>query len=86
MLATLDVLIVRVPVLLSIAFRTVLERKVRGARQRRIGPNVVGYYGILQPIADALKLIRKETIRPKEAFSLLFVAAPIRSIRAALFG
>lgn len=86
MLAFIDVLIVIVPILLSVAFMTILERKVMGSRQRRVGPNIVGYYGIRQPFADALKLILKESIRPKQAYSLLFVVAPVRSIVAALLG
>lgn len=45
----LEILIVLVPILLSVAFMTVIERKVMGSMQRRVGPNVVGYYGILQP-------------------------------------
>jgi NADH-ubiquinone oxidoreductase chain 1 len=45
----LEVLIVLVPTLLSVAFMTIIERKVMGSMQRRIGPNVVGYYGVLQP-------------------------------------
>lgn len=45
----LEILIVIVPILLSVAFITIIERKVMGSMQRRIGPNVVGYYGVLQP-------------------------------------
>lgn len=86
MLAFLDVLIVIVPILLSVAFRTILERKVMGSMQRRRGPDTVGYYGILQPFADALKLILKESIMPKQAYSLLFVLGPVMSILAALRG
>ena len=55
-----DVLSILLPVLLSIAFMTIIERKQLAAHQRRVGPNTVGYYGILQPFADALKLILKE--------------------------
>lgn len=54
MLAFLDVLIVVVPILLAVAFRTILERKVRGSIQRRCGPNIVGYYGVLQPFSRAV--------------------------------
>src|SRR6201992_1423879 len=50
------------PILLSVAFFTVLERKVLASMQRRRGPNVVGIYGLLQAIADALKLLSKETL------------------------
>src|SRR6266511_4210185 len=59
-----DILSIILPVLLSIAFMTIIERKQLAAHQRRVGPNTVGYYGILQPFADAFKLILKETVIP----------------------
>jgi NADH:ubiquinone oxidoreductase subunit H len=52
----LEVLIVLVPILLAVAFMTIIERKVLASMQRRVGPNKVGYYGVLQPFSDALKL------------------------------
>ena len=55
------------PILLSVAFFTVLERKVLASMQRRRGPNVVGIYGLLQAIADALKLLSKETLIPSNS-------------------
>ena len=55
----IDVLLVLLPVLLSVAFMTIIERKQLAAHQRRVGPNTVVYYGILQPFSDALKLILK---------------------------
>ena len=74
------ILIVLVPVLLSVAFMTILERKVMGQMQRRIGPNVVGYYGVLQPFADALKLVVKEQVIPAQSNKALFFLAPMISL------
>jgi NADH-ubiquinone oxidoreductase chain 1 len=82
----LEVLIVLVPVLLSVAFMTIIERKVLAGMQRRIGPNVVGYYGTLQPFADALKLVVKEMIIPQHATRSLFFLAPIISLVFSLLG
>lgn len=74
------ILIVLVPMLLSVAFMTILERKVMGQMQRRIGPNVVGYYGVLQPFADALKLVVKEQVIPAQSNKGLFFLAPMISL------
>ena len=60
------------PILLAVAFFTVLERKVLASMQRRRGPNVVGIYGLLQAIADALKLLSKETLIPSSSNFFLF--------------
>src|ERR1700760_2699860 len=65
------------PILLSVAFFTVLERKVLASMQRRRGPNVVGIYGLLQAIADALKLLSKETLIPSNSNFFLFILSPI---------
>jgi NADH-quinone oxidoreductase subunit H len=65
------------PILLSVAFFTVLERKVLASMQRRRGPNVVGIYGLLQAIADAIKLLSKETLIPSGSNFFLFILSPI---------
>lgn len=66
-----------VPLLLTIAFFTLLERKFMAAIQRRIGPNIIGFFGLLQPLADGLKLFLKESIIPTRANIFLFLLAPI---------
>ncbi|HEV8519038.1 MAG TPA: NADH-quinone oxidoreductase subunit NuoH [Burkholderiales bacterium] len=73
-----------VPLMLSMAYLTLLERKVIGWMQVRIGPNRVGPIGLLQPIADGLKLLVKEVIIPAGASKFLFVLAPIMSMMPAL--
>ena len=65
-----------IPILLSVAYLTYAERKVIGAIQQRRGPNVVGPFGLLQPIADAIKLFLKETIIPTKSNRGVFIAAP----------
>ena len=67
-----------VPVLLAVALLTLLERKVIGYMQFRKGPNLVGPLGVLQPIADGLKLFIKEKVSPSSASPLLFFLAPGR--------
>lgn len=82
----IDVLVVILPVLLSVAFMTIIERKQLAAHQRRVGPTVVGYYGILQPFADALKLILKETVIPSQSNKVLFYLAPVSTLVFSLLG
>jgi NADH-quinone oxidoreductase subunit H len=73
-------LIIIVPVLISVAFFTLLERKIMASIQRRRGPNVVGILGVLQPFADGLKLLIKETIIPSKANKIIFILAPILAL------
>jgi NADH-ubiquinone oxidoreductase chain 1 len=82
----IDVLCVLLPVLLSVAFMTIIERKQLAAHQRRVGPNTVGYYGVLQPFSDALKLILKETIIPSQSNKVLFYLAPVSTLVFSLLG
>ena len=82
----LEIVIVLVPILLSVAFMTIIERKVLASMQRRVGPNTVGYLGVLQPFADALKLVVKETVVPQHATRSLFFLAPVISLVFSLLG
>src|ERR1700753_49789 len=83
---TIEVLILIIPVLMSVAFITIAERKTMASMQRRIGPNIVGYYGILQPFADALKLLIKEYVAPTQANVILFFLGPIITLIFSLLG
>lgn len=71
-------------VLLSVAYLTYAERKVLGAMQRRQGPMTVGPFGLLQPIADGVKLLSKETIIPSQANRVVFLLAPVLTFTLAL--
>ena len=73
-----------IPVMISVAYLTYFERRVIGFMQSRIGPNRVGFFGLLQPIADALKLLFKEIILPAKSNNFLFFLAPLLSIAPAL--
>jgi NADH-ubiquinone oxidoreductase chain 1 len=85
-ISIIEVLIVTVPVLLSVAFVTVAERKTMASMQRRLGPNIVGYYGLLQAFADALKLLLKEYVSPTQANIVLFFLGPIITLIFSLLG
>ena len=80
----LQILAIVVPLLLAIAYLTFAERKVLAAAQLRKGPNVVGPFGLLQPIADGLKMLVKETVIPSGANRVVFIAAPILTFALSL--
>ena len=86
LISVLEVLLVTVPVLLTVAYVTVAERKTMASMQRRLGPNIVGYYGLLQAFADALKLLLKEYVSPTQANLGLFFLGPIITLIFSLLG
>src|SRR4051794_32826059 len=83
-LTFLEALALLVPLLIGVAYLTLAERKVLAAIQIRKGPNVVGPFGLLQPFADALKMLMKETIIPSGANRLLFLLAPMLTFMLAM--
>ena len=80
------ILLVLVPLLVAVAYLTLAERRIIGAMQLRKGPNVVGPFGLLQPFADALKLLTKETLIPTGASRGVYILAPIVTFTLALIG
>nr|UFX54181.1 NADH dehydrogenase subunit 1 [Cryptotis parvus] len=80
----INLLTMIIPVLLAVAFLTLIERKVLGYMQLRKGPNIVGPYGLLQPIADAVKLFTKEPLKPLTSSISMFILAPILALTLAL--
>jgi NADH-ubiquinone oxidoreductase chain 1 len=86
LISIIEVILVVVPALLVVAFTTLAERKTMASMQRRLGPNIVGYYGILQAFADALKLLLKEYVGPTQANLVLFFLGPIITLIFSLLG
>jgi NADH-quinone oxidoreductase subunit H len=82
-LTSIKVVLVIVPLILTVAYFTYAERKVIGYMQNRLGPNRVGWYGLLQPFADVLKMLLKEIILPSKANPILFYLAPLLSLLVA---
>ena len=85
-ISLIEVVLVLVPALIGIAYVTIAERKTMASMQRRLGPNVVGYYGLLQAFADALKLLLKEYVAPTQANIILFFLGPVITLIFSLLG
>ena len=82
----LKILSITIPMLLAVAYFIVAERKIMGAIQRRRGPNVIGFIGLLQALADGLKLFVKETTLPSNSNLAIFVLAPVLSFLLSVIG
>lgn len=82
----LKILTIIIPLLISVAYFTLAERKILGAIQRRRGPNVVGAYGLLQPLSDGFKLLVKESVLPSNADEPIFIFSPILTFVISLMG
>nr|YP_009133127.1 NADH dehydrogenase subunit 1 [Myospalax aspalax]AKC58402.1 NADH dehydrogenase subunit 1 [Myospalax aspalax] len=80
----INIMLMLLPILIAMAFLTLVERKILGYMQLRKGPNIVGPYGILQPFADAMKLFIKEPLRPSSSSISLFMIAPTLALTLAL--
>lgn len=85
-ISIIKILLIIVPLLISVAYFTLAERKILGAIHRRMGPNVVGVYGLLQPLSDGFKLFVKETVLPSSANQLIFIVSPILTFIISLMG
>src|ERR1044072_6601923 len=85
-LTVIEGLLLIVPALLSVALVTIAERKTMASMQRRLGPNAVGYYGLLQAFADALKLLLKEYVAPTQSNIYLFFLGPMITLIFSLLG
>lgn len=79
-------LLIFIFILLAVAYFTLAERKILGVTQQRKGPNVIGFYGLLQPLSDGLKLLAKEPIFPNNSDKLLFLIAPLLTFLISLLG
>nr|AGL61246.1 NADH dehydrogenase subunit 1 [Varanus marmoratus]AGL61247.1 NADH dehydrogenase subunit 1 [Varanus marmoratus]AGL61248.1 NADH dehydrogenase subunit 1 [Varanus marmoratus]AGL61249.1 NADH dehydrogenase subunit 1 [Varanus marmoratus] len=79
-LITINSLMYIIPILIAVAFLTLTERKILGYMQLRKGPNITGPYGLLQPIADGLKLFIKEPVRPLNTSPILLISSPILAL------
>jgi NADH-quinone oxidoreductase subunit H len=85
-LTILKILSIVLPLLISVAYFTLAERKIMASMQRRKGPNVIGTFGLLQPLADGFKLLIKETVIPSNANTVVFILAPIITFLLSLLG
>jgi NADH-quinone oxidoreductase subunit H len=86
LLNLLKIFSIIIPLLIAVAYFTLAERKIMGSIQRRKGPNVIGWAGLLQPLADGLKLFVKETILPSNADFVVFIIAPMLTFTLSLIG
>jgi NADH-ubiquinone oxidoreductase chain 1 len=86
LISIVEVILLSIPVILAVAYVTVAERKTMASMQRRLGPNIVGYYGLLQAFADAFKLLLKEYVSPTQANLILFFLGPIITLIFSLLG
>ena len=86
LIALLKILIIIIPLLISVAYFTLAERKILGAIQRRRGPNVVGVFGLLQPLSDGFKLLVKELILPSSSNKLIFIISPLLTFFISMLG
>jgi len=86
LISIIEVLLLTLPILFVVAFVTIAERKTMASMQRRLGPDTVGYYGLLQAFADALKLLLKEYVSPTQSNFILFFISPIITLIFSLIG
>jgi len=86
LIALLKILMIIIPLLISVAYFTLAERKILGAIQRRRGPNVVGVFGLLQPLSDGFKLLVKELILPSSSNKLIFIISPLLTFFISMLG